>query len=92
MAIGIVSTMVQGTWPGPFTRRWGDVRILEAALIASTIGFVIMLEAADMATLLLTVMFFVTSNAMLRPGVSSLISKRTPGGQGSAMGLNGTRS
>jgi DHA1 family multidrug resistance protein-like MFS transporter len=47
-----------------------------------------MLEAADMATLLLTVMFFVTSNAMLRPGVSSLISKRTPGGQGSAMGLN----
>ena len=88
MAIGIVSAIVQGALTGPFTRRWGDVRILKAALIASAIGFVIMLEAADMATLLLTVMFFVTSNAMLRPGVSSLISKRTPGGQGSAMGLN----
>lgn len=47
-----------------------------------------MLQAIDMVTLLLTVMFFVTSNAMLRPGVSSLISKRTAGGQGSAMGLN----
>ena len=88
MAIGIVSAIVQGALTGPFTRRWGDVRILKAALIASAIGFVIMLEAVDMATLLLTVMFFVTSNAMLRPGVSSLISKRTPGGQGSAMGLN----
>lgn len=41
-----------------------------------------MLQAIDMVTLLLTVMFFVTSNAMLRPGVWSTISKRTSG-QGS---------
>ena len=88
MTIGIVSAVVQGALTGPFTRRWGDVRVIKAALITSAIGFVIMLQAIDMVTLLLTVMFFVTSNAMLRPGVSSLISKRTASGQGSAMGLN----
>jgi len=88
MTIGIVSAVVQGALTGPFTQRWGDVRVIKAALITSAIGFVIMLQAIDMVTLLLTVMFFVTSNAMLRPGVSSLISKRTASGQGSAMGLN----
>lgn len=87
MVIGVVSAIVQGALTGPVTRRWGDVLVLKAALFGSAIGFFIMLEANNTITLLLTVMFFVTSNAMLRPGASSLISKRWPGPQGVAMGL-----
>lgn len=87
MAIGVVSAIVQGVLTGPVTQRWGDALVLKTALLGSAIGFFLMLEATGMVTLLLTVMFFVTGNAMLRPGVSSLISKRSPGGQGAAMGL-----
>ena len=45
-------------------------------------------EVADFTTVLLSVMFFVLSHAMIRPSVSSLTSKRAVGGQGMAMGLN----
>ncbi len=88
MVIGLVSAVVQGILTGPATRRWGDVLVLRAALLGSAIGFALMLGAFDMLTVVLTVMFFVVSNAMLRPGVSSLISKRAVGGQGAVMGLN----
>ncbi len=40
------------------------------------------------SSIILTVGIFVTANAMIRPGVSSLISKRSTIGQGAAMGLN----
>jgi DHA1 family multidrug resistance protein-like MFS transporter len=35
-----------------------------------------------------TTLFFILGNAMLRPATASLISKRTPSGQGISMGLN----
>jgi DHA1 family multidrug resistance protein-like MFS transporter len=47
-----------------------------------------MLMARSLPTILLTTGLFVISNAMLRPGVASLISKRATQGQGIAMGLN----
>ncbi len=47
-----------------------------------------MLSANSFPTVLLTVGLFVLSNAMLRPAVSSLTSRRATIGQGVAMGLN----
>lgn len=47
-----------------------------------------MLTANSLPSVLLTTSLFIFSNSMLRPGVSSLISKRATGGQGMAMGLN----
>jgi DHA1 family multidrug resistance protein-like MFS transporter len=47
-----------------------------------------MLLAFNFMTVLVTVMLFVLSTALLRPSVSSLTSKRTIDGQGMAMGLN----
>jgi DHA1 family multidrug resistance protein-like MFS transporter len=87
-AIGITSAVVQGLLTGPLTKRWGDVLVIRAALLGSGIGFGIMLLAFDFITVLVTVMFFVLSTALLRPAVSSLTSKRAVGGQGMAMGLN----
>jgi len=48
----------------------------------------LMLTASSFLTVLLTVGFFVLSNAMIGPSVSSLVSKQSSGGQGMAMGLN----
>jgi DHA1 family multidrug resistance protein-like MFS transporter len=86
--IGLLSAVVQGALTGPATHRWGEVGVIRASLVGSAIGFVIMLLATNLITVLLTISFFIISNAMLRPVVSALTSKRATGGQGVAMGLN----
>jgi len=86
--IGLIFAVVQGGLTGPLTRRWGEALIIKASLLGSVVGFLIMLSANSFPTVLLTVGLFVLSNAMLRPAVSSLTSKRTTTGQGVAMGLN----
>jgi len=87
-AIGLVSVLAQGALTGIATRRFGEVKVIKVSLLASVIGFLVMLLANDLMTVILTSSFFVLANAMLRPAVSSLISQRTTQGQGIAMGLN----
>jgi DHA1 family multidrug resistance protein-like MFS transporter len=86
--IGLISALVQGGLTGPFTRRWGEVIIIKASLLGSALGFGMMVMARSSIAVLLTMGFFIISNAMLRPAVSALISRRATVGQGVAMGLN----
>ena len=86
--IGLIFAVVQGGLTGPLTKRWGEVLIIKASLLGSVVGFLIMLSANSFPTVLLTVGLFVLSNAMIRPAVSSLTSRRATIGQGAAMGLN----
>ena len=86
--VGLVSAIAQGILTGPLTRRFGDVLVIRASLFASIFGFTSMLFANSLPMVILTSGFFVLSNSMLRPGVSSIISKRSPYPQGMAMGLN----
>ena len=87
MVEGFVSTAIQAGVTGPVTRRFGEARAIKASLIVSAVGFVLMLLAGGFATVLLTVAFFICGDAMIRPSVAALISKRSAGGQGVAMGL-----
>lgn len=87
-AIGIVSVIAQGTLTGIATRKLGEVNVIKISLMASVVGFLVMLLATNLAMVILTSSFFILANAMLRPAVSSLISRRTTQGQGVAMGLN----
>ena len=86
--IGVISAIIQGALTGPVTRKLGEERVINLSLIGSALGFVLMLAARSYAAVLVTVGFFVFSNAMLRPAIASLTSKRVRGGQGMAMGLN----
>ncbi|GAB4481404.1 MAG: tetracycline resistance MFS efflux pump [Anaerolineae bacterium] len=88
MGIGITSAVVQMALTGPLTRRFGDVQVIRATLLISALGFVLLTFARSYAGVMATSMFFVLGNAMVRPAVSSLTSKRAAGGQGVAMGLN----
>ena len=76
MIIGIISAIAQGVLTGMTTRRWGEFAVIHAALLCTGIGFLLMLTATSFATVLLTVGFFVLSNAMIGPSVASLISKQ----------------
>ena len=87
-AIGVVSVIAQGALTGIATRKFGEANVIKVSLIASVAGFLVMLLANNLTTVILTSSFFVLANAMLRPAVSSLISQRTTQGQGIAMGLN----
>jgi len=85
--IGLISAIAQGLLTGPATKRWGEASVIKTSLLATAIGFILMLLAVNFLTVLLTVGFFVLSNTMLRPALSSLISKLAKEGQGLAMGL-----
>jgi MFS transporter, DHA1 family, multidrug resistance protein len=86
--IGVISVIIQGMLTGPATRWLGDEKVILLSLVASAVGFAMMLFANSFSAVLLTVGFFVFSNAMLRPAIASLTSKRVPGSQGMTMGLN----
>jgi DHA1 family multidrug resistance protein-like MFS transporter len=88
MVIGIVSSVVQIALTGPATQRFGESWVIKASLLASVLGFVLMSRAEGAAVILLTVGFFVFSNAMLRPAIMSLTSKKAQTGQGVALGMN----
>jgi DHA1 family multidrug resistance protein-like MFS transporter len=85
--VGLVGASVQGFLTGPATRRFGDALVIKASLLASALGFVAMLAATNLGSLLVTTGAFVFSNSMLRPAVASLTSKRTDTLQGATMGL-----
>ena len=87
-AIGVVSVIVQGALTGFATRKFGEINVIKVSLFGSIVGFLVMLLATELTTVILTSSFFVLANAMLRPAVSSLISQRATSGQGIAMGLN----
>jgi DHA1 family multidrug resistance protein-like MFS transporter len=86
--VGLTSAVVQGVFTGMATKKWGDVTVVKASLFASVFGFLLMLTAYNLGTVILMTSLFILSNSMLRPAVSSLISKRADTGQGVAMGLN----
>lgn len=91
--IGLVSAIVQGALTGPATRKWGDRAVIIVSMFASIFGFASMLIAQSepgkiAASVILASGFFMFTNAMIRPGVSSLTSKLTNVSQGTTMGLN----
>jgi DHA1 family multidrug resistance protein-like MFS transporter len=85
---GVLFTIMQGILAGPLIRRFGEVFLIKGSLAACGVSFLLMLQAVNFTGVMLTVGFYAISNALLRPSVSSLISKRATSGQGEAMGLN----
>ncbi len=86
--VGLVAALTQGALTGPLTRRWGEVPVIKATLLASAVTFALLLAARDLATILITTGLFTLPNALLRPAVISLISRRAGAHQGAAMGLS----
>lgn len=87
----VVGTMVAGVQmvlTGPATKRWGERTVIKATLLGLTVTFLLILTAYNFTSLLITVGLFAFTNAMLRPSISSLVSKETTVDQGLALGLN----
>jgi DHA1 family multidrug resistance protein-like MFS transporter len=88
VVIGVVSMVGKATLMGPLTRWWGEALIIKVSLLASSVGFGVLLLANTYPTILLATGLFILSKALLRTSVISLASKRTALGQGTTMGLS----
>ena len=103
VVVGVASTLGKVTLIGPLTRRWGEAAIIKASMLASSVGFVVLLLANSYLTILLATGLFILSKTFLRTALLSLASRRAPlrqaslddardgqgraGGQGAVMGL-----
>ena len=88
VVVGTAIALVQMVLTGPATKRWGERTVIKATLLGSTVAFLLILTAFDFTSLLITVGLYAFTNAMLRPSISSLVSKETTVDQGLALGLN----
>lgn len=88
VVVGLSIAGVQMALTGPATKRFGERNVIKATLLCSTVNFLLILTAFDFTSLLITVGLFAFGNAMLRPSISSLVSKEAAIDQGLALGLN----
>ena len=88
MVVGLVSAVTQGLLTGPLTKRWGEAPVIKAAMLASSIGFILMILADTFWKVMLSIGVFIFATALLIPTVTSLTSKRAESMQGMAMGLS----
>lgn len=88
VVVGTSIAGVQIALTGPVTRRFGEKNVIKATLLIATVTLLLILTAFDFTSLLITVGLFAFGNAMLRPSISSLVSKDALMDQGLALGLN----
>lgn len=86
MVFGLVSAIVQGGLAGPLTKRWGEVKVILVSLLATALGFILIILADGYIPVLLAIAFFTLTTALLSPAVSALISKWSNMEQGITMG------
>jgi DHA1 family multidrug resistance protein-like MFS transporter len=95
VVVGITSTIGKAVLIGPATARWGEASIIKASMLASSLGFVVLLLANSYPTVLLATGLFILSKTFLRTALLSLASRQTNSGdaqdvragQGAVMGL-----
>ncbi len=88
MVLGLVSAAAQGILAGPMTRRWGDENVIRSGLLASAVGFCLLLLANSYLTIMLATAFFGLSISLQMPALTSLTSIRSTFPQGVVMGLS----
>jgi DHA1 family tetracycline resistance protein-like MFS transporter len=87
---GLVAVIVQGGLIGKLTRRFGEIRLLAAALVFMAAGFAVQALSVSLGlpTFILAAIITAAGTALYMPSVSSYISRRVgPDKQGATLGL-----
>jgi DHA1 family multidrug resistance protein-like MFS transporter len=88
MVLGLVTAIAQGVLAGPLTKRWGDEVVIKGGLLATALGFGLMMLAKNYFTIMLATAFIGLATALQIPVLTSLTSKNAKVPQGVAMGLS----
>ncbi|QIZ08832.1 MFS transporter [Priestia megaterium] len=87
MIMGFASAIVQGGLVGKLTKKYGERIVIQGGIIVSALGFGLILLVNSFATAALYLTIFGLGNGVIRPSVSSLITKTSSAGYGSSTGL-----
>jgi DHA1 family multidrug resistance protein-like MFS transporter len=87
MIMGLAGAFVQGGLIGKLIKKFGEGKVIQGGIIVSAIGFALILLIKDFLTSAMYLSIFGIGNGVIRPCLSSLITKHSTVGQGSATGL-----
>jgi len=88
--IGVVSVLMQGLLVGPAINKLGENRLILAGLVTTAVGFILLTRSWNLVSLTAFVALNMAGGALIRPGLSSAVSKQTRTGQGATMGVMGS--
>ncbi|MBB3869442.1 MFS transporter [Parageobacillus toebii NBRC 107807] len=87
MIMGLASAIVQGGLIGKLIQKFGEGRVIQGGIIVSAVGFALILFVHNFLTAAIFLSIFGIGNGVIRPCVSSLVTKHISSGQGRATGL-----
>jgi MFS transporter, DHA1 family, multidrug resistance protein len=87
MIMGFAGALVQGGMVGRLTKKYGEGKVIQGGIVVSAIGFGLILFVDSFTTAAIFLSIFGIGNGVIRPSVSSLLTKTTDAGHGSATGL-----
>jgi len=87
MIMGLAQAIVQGGLIGRLTKRFGDGAVIQLGIVISAVGFGLILLVNNFATAAIYLTVFGIGNGLIRPSVSSLLTKKSTTGHGSTTGL-----
>jgi MFS transporter, DHA1 family, multidrug resistance protein len=87
MIMGFAGAMVQGGLVGRWTKKYGESAVIQGGMIVSAIGFALILFVNSFTTAAIFLTIFGIGNGVIRPSVSSLLTKVSTAGHGSSTGL-----
>ncbi|WP_072891968.1 MFS transporter [Ornithinibacillus halophilus] len=85
MIMGLASAVVQGSM-GKLTKLFGEARIIQMGILVSAVGFGLILFTENFTTAAIFLSVFGVGNGVIRPSVSSLLTKKSSYGHGTATG------
>ncbi|TKC16830.1 MFS transporter [Robertmurraya kyonggiensis] len=87
MIMGLAQAYVQGGLIGKLTKKWGEGTVIQMGIVISAVGFGLILLTNNFVTAAIYLTVFGIGNGLIRPGVSSLLTKKSTAGHGSTTGL-----
>jgi multidrug resistance protein len=85
--MGLATVALQGLLVGRAIRWLGENRLVVIGLLLTAVGFFLLTRAGTFVPVVVFVTLNMAGSALVRPGISSAISRRTRAGQGATMGL-----
>ncbi len=87
MIMGFAGAAVQGGLVGRFIKKHGEGKVIKAGIVVSVIGFCLLLLTKDFITAAFFLTIFGLGNGVIRPSVSSLLTKTNAEGYGGVTGM-----
>ncbi|MFS0782822.1 MFS transporter [Bacillus sp. 1P06AnD] len=87
MIMGVGSAIVQGGLVGVLTKKLGEGAVIRIGTAVSAVGFLLILLSTNFWTSALFLTIFAMGNGVIRPAISSLLTKSSNTGHGKVTGL-----